>query len=146
MTCITSCHSHCDCFWCLAQLSLAHAPGVAYTTFACLFVCFGGILSTVFLRAAGDPAIAGAGVTLHLFMGITVIQGQFAWPADRLWKNVRLQCFFSAAPVLVRGTDFMSRCTCSTWATPSSRASSPGRSTSGWNNARLSASLRLPML
>ncbi len=81
-----------------AQLSLAHAPGVAYTTFACLFVCGGGILSTVLLRAASDPAIAGAGVTLHLFMGITVIQGQFAWPADRLWKNVSRSSFMFMRP------------------------------------------------
>ena len=50
------------------QLSLAHAPGVAYTTFLCIFVSL-GILLAVFLRACGNPAIAGSGLALQFFYG-----------------------------------------------------------------------------
>jgi len=50
------------------QLSLAHAPGVAYTTFLCIFVCL-GILLAVLLRACGNPAIAGSGLALQFFYG-----------------------------------------------------------------------------
>ena len=50
------------------QLSLAHAPGVAYTTFLCVFVCL-GILLAVFLRACGNPAVAGSGLALQFFYG-----------------------------------------------------------------------------
>ena len=38
------------------QLSLARAPGVAYTTIACLTVC-AGIAATVLCRASADPAV-----------------------------------------------------------------------------------------
>ena len=50
------------------QLSLAHAPGVAYTTFLCIFVSL-GILLAVFLRACANPAVAGSGLALQFFYG-----------------------------------------------------------------------------
>ena len=70
------------------QLSLARAPGVAYTTFLCIFATL-ATLGAVMLRACGNPAIAGSGLLLQFVGAITIILGQFVWPARVLWETVR---------------------------------------------------------
>ena len=68
------------------QVSLAHAPGVAYTTFLCLFLSV-GLFAAVLLRASASPSIAGAGLLLQFFGGVAIIQAQFVWPAVLLWRS-----------------------------------------------------------
>lgn len=92
-----------------AQLSLAHAPGVAYTTFLCLTASL-GILAAVLLRASASPAIAGSGLILQFYGGIAVIQGQFVWPAGRLWGNVSLCC---SSPIPIQNPSQNPKACCS---------------------------------
>ena len=70
------------------QISLARAPGVAYTTFLCLLVVLGFAACAV-VRASTDPAVAGCGQLLMFAGGVAIQQGQFAWPAHVLWHTAR---------------------------------------------------------
>ena len=63
---------------------LAHAPGVAYTTFLALFGCL-GFLPVAMLRAyMGAPALG-----VNLGYGFTAVNAQFSWSGvGVLWTEV----------------------------------------------------------
>lgn len=98
------------------QISLARAPGVAYTTLLIVFLGI-GLLITTTLRVKGNMGnafacgvslqplasvkaarismasvwhVAGVGIMSNLGLGIMTTLGQFVWPAHPLWADVRL--------------------------------------------------------
>lgn len=71
-------------------MSLARAPGTAYTTWLCIFVALGLSLS-VPVRAAADPITAINGSMLVIVFGVAVIVGQFTWPIGKLWVQASLR-------------------------------------------------------
>ncbi|KAK9815248.1 hypothetical protein WJX72_000626 [[Myrmecia] bisecta] len=66
-----------------AVVSLAHAPGMAYTTFLCVFSC----LALIMLCALRASATLGA-LIANLSFGIALVTAQFSWPGHTLWYKV----------------------------------------------------------
>lgn len=66
------------------QVSLARACGGAYTTALCLFTALGAAFFAI-LRTKADP---GTGVLTNLGFYLTVLTGQFTWPAKLFWRQV----------------------------------------------------------
>mmetsp|Transcript_18549 Transcript_18549/g.55979 ORF Transcript_18549/g.55979 Transcript_18549/m.55979 type:complete len:703 (-) Transcript_18549:245-2353(-) len=72
------------------------AGGAAYTPLMCVFSVLGTALC-VLLRANHDHDIAGSGLFILVFFGIGMLEGQFIWPAGKLWRLVILELFADAA-------------------------------------------------
>ncbi|KAK9815502.1 hypothetical protein WJX72_004760 [[Myrmecia] bisecta] len=84
-----------------AMVSLAHAPGVAYTTFLCVFSC----LALVVFCALRAAAPLGTGIIANLGFGITIVTAQFSWPGHTLWYTVIVH-FLEMGLVAGLGTAF----------------------------------------
>lgn len=72
----------------ITQVSLARACGGAYTTALCLFTALGAAFFAI-QRTKADP---GTGVLTNLGFYLTVLTGQFTWPAKLFWRQVCNHC------------------------------------------------------
>ena len=84
--------------WSVLQVTLARACQVAFAGLLCLFTCI-ALFPVCLLRATLGP---GVGIFSNLGVGITILQGQFAWAPvhgyQLLWKDV---CIFGSLILLL---------------------------------------------
>lgn len=66
------------------QISLARACGGAYVTALCLLTALGVAFFSI-LRTKSDP---GSGLLTTLGYTITILVGEFSWPARVMWRQV----------------------------------------------------------
>lgn len=66
------------------QISLARACGGAYTTALCLLTALGMVFFSI-LRTKSDP---GSGILSVLGYTISILSGEFTWPAQVMWRQV----------------------------------------------------------
>ena len=71
----------------MAQVMLARAPHVAYTTFLCVFGAL-GLIPMALLRVRLGPAA----LVINLGFVFAMINAQFFWGIDVLWVHVRPLC------------------------------------------------------
>ncbi len=90
-------------FLCL-QICLARACGGAYVTALCLLTALGVAFFSI-LRTKADP---GSGILSILGYLISILTGEFTWPARVMWRQVHptfLRMLLAIAP------EFCPRCT-----------------------------------
>ncbi len=73
------------------QISLARACGGAYITALCLLTALGMAFFSI-LRTKSDP---GSGILSCLGYCISILTGEFTWPARVMWRQV---CGIHASP------------------------------------------------
>lgn len=73
------------------QLSLARFAdhGNGYTPVLCVLGAVGGLV-TAAIRSSPDPLVGMAfGIFTNIIYGVSIVLGQFIWPAKAYWNYVR---------------------------------------------------------